>query len=218
MTRNHKGGNVKYLSRLLVLAALMAAAFSTQACVAAYGYEQHGPGYYGDVRRVAYDNGYQRGLANGQRDARDGRRADFRDDREYRDADWGYDRRVGSRGQYRQVFRDGYQAGYVEGYRRFADAGRYGEGRAVPRYTEPPRDERYGRYGTNDVAFRNGFEDGREKGAKDARSRRSFDPMRHDWFRDGDRHYDGRYGSKQQYREIYRDGFRQGYEAGYRNR
>ena len=61
----------------------------------------------------------------------------------------------------------------------------------------------------------NGARDGYEKGVEDARKNRSFDPLRHAWYRSGDRHFEGRYGSREQYKDLYRDGFRDGYERGY---
>ena len=66
------------------------------------------------------------------------------------------------------------------------------------------------------MGYSNGVNDGVEKGREDARKHRSFDPLRHDWYRDGDRHYKSDYGSRQQYANVYRDGFKEGYERGYR--
>src|SRR3954453_9753263 len=65
---------------------------------------------YRDFERRAYDDGYRRGLENGQRDARD--RRDFRIDRDrvYRDVN---DRRSGD--GYSRFFRDGYREGYTQG-------------------------------------------------------------------------------------------------------
>jgi len=80
-------------------------------------------------------------------------------------------------------------------------------------YGNVPYGGRYGGY--NDMAFQNGANDGYEKGVEDARKNRSFDPLRHDWYRSGDRHYESRYGSKDQYKNVYRDGFRSGYDRGF---
>lgn len=66
-------------------------------------------------------------------------------------------------------------------------------------------------------AFDNGYADGYEKGLDDGRDRRTSDPVRHRWYRDGDRGYESRYGSRAQYQNVYRDAFRTGYEAGYRD-
>ena len=68
---------------------------------------------------------------------------------------------------------------------------------------------------THSLAFDNGSRDGYEKGREDIRKNRSFDPLRHSWYRSGDRHYEGQYGSRDEYKNIYRRGFQQGYERGY---
>src|SRR6185436_15019889 len=71
--------------------------------------------------------------------------------------------------------------------------------------------------GTNSVAYDNGYRDGLEKGREDAGDRDSYDPVRHSWYRSGDRGYNSRYGTKDQYKLVYRDGFEAGYQQGYRN-
>jgi hypothetical protein len=114
------------------------------------------------------------------------------------------------------------------------DYGRYGDGRAVPRpdanYPVYPNQRQYpqsypnqypgqyGQYGgyNNGPAFDNGSRDGFEKGQEDARKGRSYDPLRHDWYRDASRNYDSRYGTRDAYKDVYRDGFRAGYDRGYR--
>jgi len=108
---------------------------------------------------------------------------------------------------------------------RYPDAGengRYGTpgsgNPGAPGYGNYPAPG-YGNDGSgqvNDVPFRNGYADGLEKGEKDLRDRKAYDPLRHDWYRDGDRHYDSDYGPRDQYRMAYREGFKQGYEAAYR--
>lgn len=193
--------------------------------VGAWGGDR-GRGHYDDSSRQAYDNGYRRGAERGERDGRSGRAMNFRDERDYREGDWGYNGRYGSREFYRRTFREGFEAGYYEGYRR------YGRGRAVPRYgypdgrrspdygRYPDRDGRYGGYGYgygHSLAFDNGYRDGLEKGRKDWRSRKSHDLLRHDWYRDGDRHYKREYGPRDQYKDAYRDGFRRGYDEAFQS-
>jgi hypothetical protein len=68
----------------------------------------------------------------------------------------------------------------------------------------------------NSVAYDNGYRDGLEKGRKDLQDRNSYDPVRHGWYRDGDRGYNSRYGTNDSYKFTYRDGFEAGYEQGYR--
>jgi hypothetical protein len=180
----------------------------------------------GDYRRQAYDNGYRRGMDRGERDGRDGRPMNYRDEKDYRNADWGYNGRYGSRDYYRPAFRSGFEAGYSDGYNRYA---RYGSrGRALPRppaygndrYPDAryPANGRYGdRYGyAGDIGYQNGYRDGLEKGQKDLRGRKSYDVLRHDWYRDGDRHYEKEYGPRDDYRNAYRSGFQRGYDESFR--
>jgi hypothetical protein len=189
---------------------------------------------YNEIRRDAYDYGYREGARAGEQDARRGERFHFEDEREYRNGDGGYHRQYGDRDRYRQTFRSGYAAGYSDGYRRNGgyngSNSRYGQGGPRGGYGDPRyggvygdpryggRDPRYGGgYGSgySSLAFDNGGRDGYEKGREDIRKNRSFDPLRHSWYRSGDRHYEGQYGSRDEYKNIYRRGFQQGYERGY---
>ncbi|HXW06105.1 MAG TPA: hypothetical protein VD833_12790 [Vicinamibacterales bacterium] len=187
---------------------------------------------YYEARRGAYDSGYREGLKEGEHDARRNERYEFRDERDWQRADRGYHRSFGDRERYRYAFRSGFEAGYADGYRRYTPAygyGGYGNGRYDPRvsrgpYGYPQYPNRSGYPGSpgygygygSGVAFENGTRDGYDKGREDARDRDSFDPLRHKWYRSGDRHYKKEYGPKQQYQDAYRQGFREGYERGYR--
>ncbi len=189
-----------------------------------------------DSGRVAYDNGFREGLKEGEKDGKKRDSFRYQDEKTFQHADKGYHREYGSVDRYRQSFRTGFQAGYSEGYQRYVPNygygnGRYGNGRTVPRrdvgggYGYPLSQQSpvypsypgtYGGYGGyNNVAIQNGVNDGYEKGRDDARRNRSFDPLRQDWYRSGDRHYDSRYGSREQYKDLYRQGFRDGYERGF---
>jgi hypothetical protein len=83
------------------------------------------------------------------------------------------------------------------------------------------RDAMRSRYPTNvsqnSAPFRNGYDDGLEKGREDARDNDSFDPVRHSRYRSADRGYQSRYGTRDSYKLYYRDGFEAGYEDGYRS-
>jgi hypothetical protein len=70
--------------------------------------------------------------------------------------------------------------------------------------------------GISSVPYDTGRRDGLEKGREDARDRDSYDPVRHSWYRSGDRGYNSRYGTRETYKLTYRDGFEAGYEQGYR--
>jgi flagellar biosynthesis/type III secretory pathway protein FliH len=159
---------------------------------------------------AGYSDGYRRYAPNNGSNGRygDGRYGDGR----YGDGRYG-DGRYGD-GRY--------------GDGRYGD-GRYGDGRAVPRGNPrrpdiypgypgyPSSDRSYGRYGGYSTeAVQNGVNDGYEKGVEDARKNRSYDPLRHAWYRSGDRHYNSRVGSREQYKDLYRQGFRDGYDRGFR--
>jgi flagellar biosynthesis/type III secretory pathway protein FliH len=180
---------------------------------------------YPGIRRAAYDEGYREGLKRGEQDGRRGARFAYQDERDFQRADKGYHRSFGDRERYRQVFRDGYASGYSDGYSRYSGYGR-NNGRQGPYVQQRPQGPYgqqggYGNYGGYrdggySPAFDNGARDGYEKGQEDVRKNRSFDPLRHSWYRSGDRHYEGRYGARQLYKDVYRRGFQQGYERGFR--
>ncbi|MCA1560336.1 MAG: hypothetical protein LC804_08740 [Acidobacteria bacterium] len=81
------------------------------------------PGQYPDRRggygteSVPYDNGYQDGLVKGREDERRNRSYDPARHSWYRSGDRGYNRRFGSRDEYRATYRDGFLAGYQNEYR-----------------------------------------------------------------------------------------------------
>jgi flagellar biosynthesis/type III secretory pathway protein FliH len=181
---------------------------------------------YSDSRRIAYDEGYREGIKEGEKDSRRGEAFYFQDEKEFRNADRGYHRNYGDRERYRQSFRTGYASGYEDGYRRSSVNGRNGNGgwrtarpgvygnRGYGGYGNGGSGN--GRYGYYTPAFDNGARDGFEKGQEDIRKNRSFDPLRHSWYRSGDRHYEREYGSRDEYKNLYRRGFQEGYDRGYR--
>jgi hypothetical protein len=229
------------LTALLVTGLSWAAPADAQA---QFGQRQRG-GY--SVQGSAYDNGYREGLAEGARDARDGRGGNARRHDVYRDGDRGYDGRYGNRGQYKQAFRDGFERGYSEGYSqysrsgravprdrgygypgagRYPDQGRYPDNGRYPdsrypnigRYPTYPGDRGgYGGYGSYSPASDKGFSEGYEKGLDDGNDGDRFAPEQHKWYREGDRGYKGSYGSRDRYKIEYREAFRQGYDQGYRD-
>ena len=66
---------------------------------------------------VAFDNGYNDGLDKGREDSRDRDSYDPNRHSRYRSADHGYEKRYGSKDEYRQVYRDGFRAGYDNAFR-----------------------------------------------------------------------------------------------------
>jgi flagellar biosynthesis/type III secretory pathway protein FliH len=187
---------------------------------------------YNDARRAAYDTGYREGVKEGAKEGRRNEVFRYQDEKTYQRADKGYHREFGDLERYRQSFRTGYAAGYSESYQRngavYDRRGGYDDGRAVPRrdsgappyYPDsrsyPGYPQGQGGYRYTGQAFQNGVNDGYEKGAEDARKNRSFDPLRHEWYRSGDRHYESRDGSRQQYKDTYRRGFQEGYDRAFR--
>jgi flagellar biosynthesis/type III secretory pathway protein FliH len=185
---------------------------------------------YNESRRVAYDNGFREGVKEGERDARSRNSFDYQDERTWQRADKGYHRSFGDRQRYEQTFRTGFASGYSDAYRRFAPGyDSRGNGGIYPNtrggypgqggYRNPGQGgygyPGQGGYGYS-PAHANGVSDGYEKGREDARDRDSYDPLRHKWYREGDRNYKSSYGPRQRYETLYRQGFQEGYERGYR--
>ena len=186
------------VSAFLLFAGLLIAA---PACASGpyYGGQRTYPHNY---ERQAYQNGFDRGARNGERDARDRRPFQYTRDSDYRDADWGYRRGEMDREDYRRSFRRGYEAGYSEAFNRLTRAYGPGSQSGGAAYVTP--------------AAQNGYRDGFEAGRNDARDRARYDPILPRRYRDGDHDYDRRYGSREEYKREYRAAFQQGYERGYR--
>ncbi len=186
---------------------------------------------YYEARRTAYDQGYREGVRKGEQDGRRGDRFAYQNERDFQRGDKGYHRNLGDRDRYRQIFRDGYAVGYSDGYSRYGrNVGRQGTyGPQRPYGQQGPYSQqggygarRGGNYGGSggsgyySPAFDNGVREGYEKGREDRRKTRSYDPLRHGWYRSGDRHFESRYGSRDEYKNVYRRAFQQGYERGFR--
>lgn len=178
----------------------------------------------GDAQR-SYNDGYQRGAREGERDARSGRPRDYRRHDEFRRGSSGWGNGRGAEDAFRRGFAEGYLAGYDQ------SRGRGGWGRQTyPEYGYPggryPQGGAYGYpgggygypgggYGYSPAAQR-GYQDGLRDGRNDARDNDRYEPTRKKKYRDGDDGYNNRYGSRDQYKMEYRDAFRQGYDQGYR--
>ena len=190
------------MKRMFIAPVAGALLLFTVSCASAQWRPSHGNAPYSDVRREAYDNGYRQGLEDGGRDGWQGDRFEYRDERDFQRADYGYHRGFGDRERYRQSFRAGFADGYASGYRRqsrgYRDQGGWGRE-------------------TYSSAFELGARDGYEKGREDARDGDRSDARRHKWYRDGDRHYESRYGNRDRYKDEYRRGFIAGYDRGYRD-
>ena len=83
---------------------------------------------YGDARRIAYDNGYRKGVERGENAVRDRRALDLEREKDYRNADNGYNRSFGDKNLYRNMFRNGFADGYRTAYNRYGSNGGYSSG------------------------------------------------------------------------------------------
>lgn len=72
-------------------------------------------GYGNPAAEAGYEDGYRQGVD----DARDGDRRDPVRAKRYREGDRGYDRRYGSRDDWKAAYRQAFIAGYDRGYREF---------------------------------------------------------------------------------------------------
>jgi hypothetical protein len=163
---------------------------------------------YADAQRTARDNGYRDGMKRGEEAVRGARALDIERERDYRNAENGYNRSLGDRNRYRDTYRGGFAEGYRDGY------GRRGIGR--PSFPSPPSNGR-GWGGTASYgAYQNGTADGYKKGLDDLHDRKRADVERQKWYRSGDHDYDSRYGPRETYRIEYRRGFEEGYNRAYR--
>ena len=108
--------------------ALLGALVAAPAC-ATGGYVYRGDRPYErgagrEVERIAHDNGYHEGREAGEKDGRRGRSFSFDRHDEWRDADEGYRRDYGDKDFYRREFREGFRAGYTEGFNATARGSR----------------------------------------------------------------------------------------------
>jgi hypothetical protein len=192
----------------IAFAALLALSATPACAQGTYGY----PRGSARIDGRAYDNGYAEGRTQGERDARDGRSFDYGRHREYKTATGGYGG-YENRNEYRDVFRQGFVAGYDDGYRRYA--------RSFPQYPSSGRPV-YGDRDRGSAIYRSpaasqGYQDGFNEGRKDGRDGNRFEPTRESRYKSGDHGYDRDYGSRDAYKREYRSAFENGYEQGYRD-
>lgn len=214
------------MTRLFLAPAIGALALATASpAFAQYGRPDMNRGSYGrssyyGVERIAYDNGYAEGIEEGQKDGRSRDRFYFQDEGDFKRADKGYSRSFGDKELYRRTFRAGFADGYREGYESYTRGGSYGGNYGQGNYGRNDGNYGRGRGWTGGDRYLSPFDigvrDGYEKGRDAARSRRTADPRREGWYRQGDRDYDNRYGSREQFKDEYRRGFLSGYDRGFR--
>ena len=78
-----------------------------------------------EYARVPFENGYRDGLEKGREDIGDRDSYDPVRHSRYRSADRGYNQRYGTKEEYKLIYREGFEAGYNDGYRG-TGAGRSG--------------------------------------------------------------------------------------------
>ena len=108
-------------------------ALASTACTTGYAYGQPvyrdgrpytNGGYYREIERRAYDNGFREGVRRGEHDGRGNHRYDPQHYGEWKHADDGYHRDYGDVNVYRHSYRNGFEAGYSQGFRSY-DHGYY---------------------------------------------------------------------------------------------
>ena len=213
-------------SRMLTISAALVLLGGAPAAAQNSGWLGRAPAYgsddyrapYAAARRAAYDNGYKDGLRRGEQAARAGKAYNAQLERDYRNAQNGYNRSFGDRARYQDDYRGGFAQGYRDGYSQRGGRAQYPN--AYPNsYPDsyPGNGRGYGYGGTASYgAFQNGAGDGYRKGLEDIEDRKSPDATRHKWYRSADRDYDNAYGSKDVYRTEYRRGFQEGYNRAFR--
>ena len=233
--------NTKYMAGgILRLGVAISLAFgfivlADNAVSAQYGnYGRYG-GYGNGIYQIAQQNGYNDGLRKGQEDARE-RHNNPTGTELYKDGDNGYDRRMGSKDQYRAIYRqaflrgfsDGQNSYYGGGYGQYGNYGRYPNGgypnSGYPNggyYPDGGYGNQYPTYGGNGndiyrIAQQNGYNDGLRKGAEDAREGHN-NPAGTSLYKNADNGYDRSMGNKEAYRQAYRQAFLQGFAEGQRN-
>jgi hypothetical protein len=195
--------------RHISTAILTAVVVSGSSACAAQGPCYRYPAPRASVDSRAYDHGYSQGRRDGEHDARRRRSPDYTRHDDYRDADDGY--RGGNRQAYRDLYRQGFVAGYNDGFNQYS----YGAAGSYRRYPRYPPNATYPT-GYSSRAAENGWRDGYEQGRSDGRDRDRYDPVRASRYRSGDRGYDRRDGTLSDYKREYRAAFQRGYDRGYR--
>ena len=120
------GTAVLGLSLLVVVGATAGTASAQGRYDQRYDQGRYGRGYGNDVGRIAEDQGFKDGIWEGSNRAREGRNFDPYRTNSYRKAIDGYNRSMGDKNYYQQIYRQGYMRGYEQGFRQY---GRRGYGR-----------------------------------------------------------------------------------------
>jgi hypothetical protein len=176
-------------------------------------------GQYGgslDARQHGYEHAYRDGADRGRQD-RDRRTGYNFKNNDYQNSARDYQSFFGNKGQYMRGAREGYKAGYDDGYN--GRTGRYGQlyGRPTNNNQGSGRDDVYAArsWGSADMAFDVGYRDGVTTGQQDQRRNMRSNYRDTDAFRNANLGYQTSYGDRDAYMLKFRDGFERGYQDGY---
>jgi len=169
--------------------AIAVIALVTPKRVAAYQSPEGQNNRQNDSRDNANNLMYQQGLDHGQADRTNNQSHRYR--LQPNDSD---DRRA-----YESGYDQGYQNGYDANRESSAQTGRWDN------QSEP----------TNNLATRNGLQDGANDGLQDRQSGHSSRATQHQAYEHGNRGYERSLGSKDKFKASYRQAYIQGYEKGY---
>lgn len=150
-----------------------------------------------DAKRHGYQHGYRDGLRQGRADMSRNMRYNYESD-DYRRGDYRYQDYLGSHQDFQKGCRDGFKAGYDDGYYgKPIRSDVYGlDDRYNPDVRREEDPDRYPSAGYTDVAFDSGYRDGLKAGQNDYREHKEFKPEKHDSYEDADHGYHSRHGNK----------------------
>ena len=151
------------------------------------------PQFTSDTQQLGYEHGYRDGADRGRQDRDRGfGRASLTDGDFMYSARYSYNPSFGSRREYMGSYRDGFQAGYDDGYSYYERRGRYGQ---IYQRPAPSGARNYG------SPFDHGYREGIAMGQQDMQRNTRSDYRRNDVYRNGE--------------PQFQDGFERGYQDGY---
>jgi hypothetical protein len=192
--------------------------------------DQRGYGYGYDVADRARESGYRDGFRAGVEDRDRRARFNYRDNRDWKSADNGYNRSFGPKGRYKQFYRDAYAQGYEDGYysrNRWGNNGVWGRPEHGRRDRDDDRWRDRGGYGNGgygshaSIAQRAGYDHGYQSGVYygqlDRNAGRRPNPQNCKGYKDADQGYHSGY-NREEFKVAFRDAFLRGYNQGYYGR
>ncbi len=180
------------------------------------------------LRQTALNAGFNKGSEEGRKDHARGRRSNYTDFADYRNATKDYSSRLGDRELYRAYYQIAFERGYDTENRIFDQArwdqrirdSRWNTNRNTTPRERRGRDwDRYGTYGGSfqlrQTALNAGYNEGYRQGQADRRRNRMTDFRRNSAYQNATKDYSTRLGDRALYQRYYRDGYENGYHDGY---